>query len=187
MAIKFEDIHQKFDGTLDLCKECEGQCETNEITVFLPNEIEFISKKLNIDPKKFIDSYCNLIRFKRHNIYILKAGICPFLYREKCKLEKCNAKLIRCLLYPVLIGILNNKVRIFVDSQCLMHKKIGKDFRKKAFDIYSTIKKDIPKWWLEFVSEYDECAYDYSKLQKVRGKKQVSLNELRECKLIQPK
>ncbi len=70
MAIDFEAIHKTFDGMmLDLCIECDGSCEKNEITVFLPGEIEFVAKKLNLSPNDFIKKFCNTIKFKEY-IYI---------------------------------------------------------------------------------------------------------------------
>jgi len=183
MAIDFEKIHKEFDGMmLDLCVECKGKCEKDELTMFIPGEIEFTAKKMNLSSKEFIEKFCNIIKFKGNEIYIIKAGVCPFLNKEyRCELEESNCKIIRCLLYPVLIGIKNNKIRIFVDPNCPMANRITEDFRNKAFKIYEEIKQDIPKWWLEFVSRYDECTYDYKKLEKLRNKKVISVKELEEC------
>jgi len=48
------------------------------------------------------------------------------------------------------------------------------------------MKNDIPTWWLEFVSKYDECIYDYPKLEKLKNNKIISINELEDC-IIQQK
>tara|TARA_Y100000310_G_scaffold342743_1_gene447192 strand:+ start:4277 stop:4837 length:561 start_codon:yes stop_codon:yes gene_type:complete len=184
MVIDFEKIHKAFDGTmLDLCTECGGQCEKNEISVFLPGEVEFIANKINFDKQKFVDDFCNIIKFKNHDIHMLKAGVCPFLNKEyRCELEDNNCKLIHCLMYPILIGIEDNKIKIFVDTKhCPMAHKIQDDFKNHAFNIYESIKNDIPKWWLEFVSKYDECTYDYPKLEKIKDNKIISINELEDC------
>jgi len=62
-----------------------------------------------------------------------------------------------------------------------MAHKITDDFKNKAFTIYEKIKNDIPLWWLEFVSKYDEVVYDYSKLEKLREKQFIRLKELEKC------
>ena len=119
MAINFEKIHNDFDGMmLDLCTECGGKCEQNELTILLPGEEDFISKKLGMTKEDFLEQNCNKLLFKGFDIYILKAGVCPFLNNEfRCDLEKANCKLVRCLLYPVLIGITElNAPKIFLDS-----------------------------------------------------------------------
>ena len=184
MAIDFEVIHKNFDGIMfDLCNECEGQCEKNEITVFLPNEIKFVAQKLNLNLEEFVERFCNTIEFKENKIYILKAGVCPFLDSEfRCEMEKFNCKLVRCLLYPILIGISENKIKIFVDyKHCPMARRITNNFKNQAFRIYESVKQEIPKWWLEFVSKYDECIYDYSKLKKLRNRKIILMEELEDC------
>lgn len=182
--IDFEKAHEKFDGIMiQLCKECGGLCENEEITLFLPGEAEFAAKKLKINKKEFIKKFCNTIMFKGNEIYILKAGMCPFLNKKKrCNLEKPNCKPLRCLLYPVLIGNYRGKPKIFIDNRyCPMAKKITKEFKRKAYATCIDIKTKIPKWWLEFVSKYDEATYDYSKLTKLRNKKIIKLEELKKC------
>jgi len=184
MTIDFKQIHKKFDGMiLNLCNECGGQCEKNEITVLLPSEVEFIAEKLNLSSQEFIEKFCNIIKFKENNIYMLKAGVCPFLNKEnRCELEKFNCKLIRCLLYPILIGIKEDKIKIFVDyKNCPMAHRITNNFKSQAFEIYESIKQEIPKWWLEFVTKYDECSYDYLGLEKLRNKKVILIDELEDC------
>lgn len=184
MAIDFESVHKNFDGMmLDLCVECKGSCEKNEITMFMPGEIDFVAKKLNMGLQEVADKFCNIIKFKGHDIYMLKAGVCPFLNKEyRCELEDPNCKPIRCLLYPTLIGLVDNNVEIFVDYKCCpMAGRISDDFKKKSFEAYQNIKNDIPMWWLEFVSMYDDSVYDYSKLEKLRDKKVIGLDELEKC------
>jgi hypothetical protein len=184
MTINFEDIHKKFDGTLlDICKECGGRCEKEAITVFLPGEAEFVAKKMCLSLKKFVDKFCNIIKFYGHTIYTPKVGMCPLLDKKyNCILAKLNCKLIRCSLYPILMDLSKNKIRIFVDfKDCPMSHKINDAFKNQAFKIYEEIKDQIPRWWLEFVSKYDERIYDYKKLEKLRNKKVISLKELRTC------
>ncbi len=67
-----------------------------------------------------------------------------------------------------------------------MAHKIPDDFKNQAFNIYESMKNDIPTWWLEFVSKYDECIYDYPKLEKLKNNKIISINELEDC-IIQQK
>ena len=86
------------------------------------------------------------------------------------------------MLYPILIGISENKIKIFNDCNgCKMAHKITDDFKNKAFEIYENIKNDIPPYWLEFVSKYDEVVYDYSKLEKFRKKQFIELEALEKC------
>lgn len=184
MAINFEVIHKNFDGMmLDLCVQCGGSCEKNEITMFLPGEAEFASKKLNLSLHDFIEKFCNVIKFKDNDIHILKAGVCPFLDKKyRCELEEPNCKPLRCLLYPILLGNSENETKIFVDyKNCPMAYRITEDFKTKAITAYESIKDDIPAWWLEFVSKYDEVVYDYNKLEKLRQKRYIKLSELEDC------
>lgn len=184
MAIDFEKIHQEFDGLmLDLCYQCQGSCEKNEMTAFLPGEAEFIAKKLNLDFQTFIQKYANIVSFKNNHIYLSKVGICPFLnLNSRCELEKNNCKLLRCLLYPVLMGKYENQIKIFVDFQgCPMAHKVKEDFKEKAIKIYQEIKTEIPDWWLDFISEYEEAIYDYHNLEPLREKNILELAELEKC------
>ncbi len=184
MQIDFEKAHNIFDGLMtNLCQECGGLCENEEITLFLPGEAEFAASKLKIDKKEFIKKFCNTIIFKGKEIYILKAGMCPFLNKKKrCDLEKLNCKPLRCLLYPILIGNSRGEANVYIDNRyCPMASKITETFRKKAHLVCNQIKSDIPKWWLEFVSKYDEATYDYSKLNKLRDKQFIELKELKKC------
>jgi Fe-S-cluster containining protein len=185
--IDFEIIHNEFDGMMfDLCEECGGQCEKNNLTLFLPGEAEYIAKKLNIEFKKFIKEYCNIVKISEtESVYILKAGTCPFLDKNfRCELEKPNCKPVRCMLYPILIGAPENRKNIFIDfEECPMAYKLTKKFIKQATKIYEDIKEKIPAYWLEFVSEYNYYIYDYTKLKKLRNKNIIILEELKKCRI----
>lgn len=184
MAINFEKTHNTFDGMmLDLCVECGGACEKNEISTFLPGEMEYVAEKIGVKKTDFVKKYCSVIKYKGHNIYILKAGVCPFLDSEyRCELEPPNCKLIRCMLYPAIIRADNGKKRILLDDVgCPMAHRTTEEFQRKAFKAYEDIKKDIPMWWLEFVSKYDELYYDYDKLSKLRDRKTISMKDLDAC------
>lgn len=184
MAIDFEKIHKRFNGLMmDLCKECGGLCEKTEITCLLLGEVEFVAKKLNQDVATFVKNNCNIIKYNGNNIYMLKAGVCTFLNSQhRCVLEESNSKIITCMLYPVSIAVLNDKVEIFVDTKaCPMAHKISDNFKKQAFEIYENIKNEIPKWWLEFTSRYYEYTFDYSKLEKLRNKPIITTKELEKC------
>lgn len=185
--IDFEKIHNEFDGMMfDLCDECGGQCEKNNLTLFLPSEAEYIAKKLNLPFENFIKKYCNTVKISEAEcVYILKAGVCPFLDKKyRCELEKPNCKPVRCMLYPVLIGAPGDKTKIFIDfEECPMAYRLTKKFIKQATKIYQDIKDKIPNYWLEFVSEYDYYIYDYSKLEKLRDKEIITLEELKKCRM----
>jgi len=185
MPINFDSIHSEFDGMmLNLCTECGGKCEKKEITMLLPGEAEFISSAISLSLQEFLDTHCNTLLFKEHEIYILKAGVCPFLDSEfRCALEKTNSKVVRCLLYPVIIHLSpTGEPEICLDTEfCPMAHRISEDFKTKAFAVYEKIKKDIPMWWLEFVTKYDETYYDYPKLELLRHKKILTLKELEAC------
>ena len=184
MAIDFETIHNSFDGMmLDLCVLCGGSCEKNEITLFLPGEAEYVANKLNLSLSKFAEQYCNIVKYKNNDIYLLKVGICPFLDTNyRCELEETNSKPIRCMLYPVLISASQQEIKIFLDHKnCPMAHRVTDDFNRKATKISESIKDEIPKWWLDFVAEYDEVTYDYSKLEKFRDQQFIELSELEVC------
>lgn len=187
ISIDFEKIHEEFDGMMfDLCEACGGQCEKNNLTLFLPGEVDYVAGKLNLKTKDFIKKYCNTVKLKTDNqIYILKAGTCPFLDKDfRCELEKPNCKPVRCMLYPILIGAPKDKKKIFIDfEECPMAYRLTPKFIKQATKIYEDIKNRIPKYWLEFVSEYDYYIYDYSKLEKLRDKDIITLEELKKCRM----
>ncbi|MFA6048053.1 MAG: hypothetical protein WC737_04505 [Parcubacteria group bacterium] len=183
--INFEKIHEEFDGMMfDLCDECGGRCEKNNLSLYLPGEVEFIAGKLKINFKDFVKKYCNLVKISENSeLYIQKAGTCPFLDNDyRCTLEKPNCKIIRCMLYPVLIGHPTDKFKIFLDYEdCPMANKLTDQFKKQAFKIYEDIRDTIPEYWLEFVSKYDFITYDYSKLEKLRDKEIITPEELEKC------
>jgi hypothetical protein len=88
------------------------------------------------------------------------------------------------LVYPVLIGLKNNKPIVFLDYKgCPMAKRVGKVFLDKAFKVSKQILKEVPKWWLEYVSKFDECYYDYKKLEKFRDRDIILAKELEKCKV----
>lgn len=185
MAINFEKLHKQFNGMMfKLCQQCGGTCEQNEITVFLPGEVNFCANKLNIPVKEFIKKFCNTVLFQEHEIYILKAGMCPFLKHFRCDLQNFNCKLIHCMLYPVLIGLKNRQVEIYVDHcNCPMADKITPEFKDKAFAIYQEIVKEIPMWWMEFISTCDSAVYDYQKMSKLRYRKHIKVQQLIACQV----
>ncbi|OGJ43566.1 hypothetical protein A2974_02165 [Candidatus Peregrinibacteria bacterium RIFCSPLOWO2_01_FULL_48_20] len=184
MAIDFESIHKNFNGVmLGLCTACGGSCEKNQITLFLPGEIEFVAGKLGMDLMAFKEKFCNTIVFKGQHIFIMKAGVCPFLNASyHCELEDSNCKLTRCLLYPVIVSLVNGKAAVYLDEKgCPMTRWVPKEFTAQATEIYEEIKNELPDWWLEFVVKYDEALYDYSKLTRHREKRFIELRELESC------
>jgi Fe-S-cluster containining protein len=185
MAIDYKSIYTEFTGLImNLCQECGGQCEQTQLSLFLPGELEYCASALKMDPKQFLEKYCNIINFQGHDIYLLKLGVCPFLNEEyRCVLEDQNIKPLVCRMYPVWVGLVNGKKKVMVDEKlCPMAKKIPESFRKKAFKIYNQIKKDIPDWWLEFESVVDDFLFDYKKLNLLRNKFRITLEELNNCK-----
>ncbi len=185
MAIDFKRMHGSFNGLmLDLCTACQGQCEKTQIAVLLPDEEIFIAQKLGIPRKAFLAKYCTTVLYRDHSIHLLKAGVCPFLNNEyRCELEGPNCKPITGMLYPIMMGLREGKPEIFVDDEhCPMAKKVPAEFKEQAFSMYESIMDMIPQWWLSFASEYDNCLYDYAKLEKLRSKHQITPDELEQCK-----
>jgi len=185
MNINFEKVHENFEGKIEnLCNKCGGQCENNETVIFFPNEMEFIAKKLGISPKKFSDKYCNKIKFKNKYVIMMKVGKCPFLSKSNnCRLEKYNCKLLKCKLYPIIIG--KNKkglpaVRINYEG-CPMAKKLPDKFKEEAYGIAKHLMKSLPKYWIDFSVDYDEEKYDYVKLKKLRNMIIISIFKLKQC------
>ncbi|MDD4409830.1 MAG: hypothetical protein PHW52_04235 [Candidatus Pacebacteria bacterium] len=184
MAIDFEKIQNEIkEISMNFCTGCGGVCENTEIVAFLPGEIDFAADKLKIDKQEFIKKYCNVIQYKNNDIYILKAGICPFLNdQKKCELEEFTCKLICCALYPTIIKLSGKDIEIKIDSiGCPMSHNVDEEFKNKTFKIFENIKDEIPLWWLEFCQEYDEAKYDYEKLEKLRDKQFIELDELKDC------
>jgi Fe-S-cluster containining protein len=189
MVIDFKSVYTEFTGLImNLCQECGGQCEQTQLSLFLPGELEYCASILKMDPPKFLNQYCNIINFNGHDIHLLKLGVCPFLNEEfRCVLENENIKPLVCRMYPVWVGLSNGKKKVMVDEKlCPMAKNIPEDFRKKAFKIYNKIKKDIPNWWLEFESVVDDALFDYKKLDQLRNKPKITLDELNQCILKKP-
>lgn len=181
MTIDFKSIYAEFTGLImDLCQDCGGLCEQTQLSLFLPNELEYISSVLKMDPKEFKEKYCNIIQFRGHDIYLLKLGVCPFLNEQfRCILEDQNIKPLVCRMYPVWIGLSRGRKKIMVDTKlCPKAKNIPREFKKNAFRIYNQIKKEIPEWWLEFESVVDDALFDYKKLELLRNKPIITLEEL---------
>jgi Fe-S-cluster containining protein len=184
MTINFPLIYAEFTGLImDLCQECQGLCEKTQLSLFLPGELEYCASVLDMDPNEFKLRFCNIINFKGHDIYLLKLGVCPFLNEKfRCILEDKNIKPLVCRMYPVWIGLSKGRKKVMIDEKlCPKAKKIPKDFRKKAFKIYNRIKKDIPNWWLEFESVVDDALFDYNKLDILKNKPIILLEELTNC------
>lgn len=184
MTIDFKSLYSEFTGLImDLCQECGGLCEQTQLSLFLPGELEYVSSVLMMDPQNFKEKYCNILNFKNHEIYLLKMGVCPFLNNEfRCILEDQNIKPLVCRMYPVWIGLSRGHKKVMVDTKlCPKAKKIPKLFKKKAFKIYNRIKKDIPEWWLEFESVVDDALFDYKKLELLRNKPIITVEELINC------
>jgi Fe-S-cluster containining protein len=187
MTIDFDAVHSKYQGKFyKLCQKCGGRCENNETVIFFPKELDYVLKKLEIERKEFIKKYCSAIKYKNRIVYMAKLGRCPFLDgRNQCRLEKFGCKLLRCKLYPTVIGLnKRKKPRIFVHhSGCPMSKKIPKEIISDAFNVSKRILSNLPSWWLEFANEYDESIYDYSKLDKIKNKNLILTKELEDCKI----
>jgi Fe-S-cluster containining protein len=169
---------------MNLCKSCGGLCENEMLGIFFPGEVEFIASKIGMDRDKFIEKYCNIIIYKDLKIHLLKLGICPFLDSNyRCELERFNAKLVICMLYPVWIVRSNGKTEIILDRElCPMADKVPNSFKEKAFALYEEMRSQIPNDWLEFESDVDDGLFDYVKLNKLRDKTIITLEELGRCK-----
>ena len=152
--------------------------------IFLPGEVEYIAAKIGIDRDCFIEKYCNVIKKNNNEIHLLKLGICPFLDTNyKCELEKFNAKLVICMLYPVWICRSNGRTEIIVDRElCPMADKIPESFKQQAIALYEELRSSLPIEWLELESEVDDGLFDYNKLNTLRNKTIVTLEELESCK-----
>lgn len=147
-------------------------------------ERELIAKKLKTSLREFNRKYVSKIKYKNSIINLLKVGKCPFLENYRCKLEKYDAKLIRCMLYPILIGRKNSKIKIFLDVKgCPLANKFPKVYIKKAINIYKKIRNQIPNYWLEFATKHDEQKYDYKILSKFKNKKIINIKELKNCSI----
>ncbi|MCX5812824.1 MAG: hypothetical protein NT178_09815 [Proteobacteria bacterium] len=185
--IEFEKLHSMFDGMMfDLCVECGGGCEKNTITYFLPGEAEFVSRKLEIPFMNFIDRFCNTFPYKGHKIYGL-VGDCHFLdiTEGRCRLETRNAKLMLCLAYPAMIGYPGDIRKIFIDDiDCSMAHRVSDEFKKKAFEVLELALEHLPDWWLEFNLEHGWPIYDYELLAALKGRKEISIEELRACAIV---
>ena len=185
-TIDFEGINREFSKinreNFDLCKQCGGYCENSEMFFYLPGEAKYIAQKIKSSTKEFERKYVNKLKYKNRIIDLLKIGTCPFLKTYKCQLEKYNAKLIVCLLYPVAIEKVSGKNKISLDTYfCPMAEKFPKKYVSAAKNIYKKIQNKIPNYWLEFATECDPFVYDYKKLAKLKNKKFITIKELAGC------
>jgi uncharacterized protein len=184
MAIDFGRIYKQFAGEfMDICSECGGQCEKTDIAIFFPGEESYTAKQMGMKREEFLKRYCNIIKFKGHDIVILKAGFCPFLNDGSCSMEKENIKLLGCRQYPFVFVKKNNMLDVDIDyERCPGARKISEDFKRQARRVFKEIKDDVPSWWLEFYFGYSEVPYDYDKMDNLRDKEVINLKELVACR-----
>lgn len=77
------------------CTEC-GNCCIELETCFSKNEIDVLTKSLNIDKKEFINKSTKPDEFGEKDRFILNSKPCQFLSNKKCTIydirpEECNS------------------------------------------------------------------------------------------------
>jgi len=63
-----------------------------------------------------------------------------------------------------------------------MADKIPESFKQQAIALYEELRSSLPIEWLELESEVDDGLFDYNKLNTLRNKTIVTLEELESCK-----
>src|SRR3989344_390607 len=186
--IDFEKIWD-VKGILSGCFEhCDGRCEYEALSIFLPGEAEFIAKKSGIAFNEFKENYLSAIKYhdlvdnKDYIIYVYKLGICLFLENGKGCRDETKKNFI-CKTYPIKGELITGKLKIYPDPWCLLCKKnkLPEDFKNQMTALWEDIGKKLPEWWLRGIMIIDR-AYDYSKLNKLRDKEVVTTDELLKCR-----
>ena len=183
------EIYSMFEGLIvDLCKKCNGLCERTQFPLYIPGEIEYISKVMGISLKEFKKKYVTDVKYKDNTVNLIKLGRCPFLNdSNRCDLEAINSKPLICRLYPLWLGLKNDKPVLLNDTDlCPNAKKLPLKFKIYAKRIFKRIQHKIPKWFFEFETLYDDSLFDQTKLNKYQAREMITLHELAQCKIDNP-
>ncbi len=144
----FEKAYKLVNEDLDCpkgCKVCEGGG-----VLFLPNEAEFLSKKLGLSKESFanlksIDGYdvWGADEFDKH---------CPFYRFGRC--VNREARPFDCRSYPAVPSLKGNLLKIELDPNCPLAKegKITQAFLKKATKAWEYLSP--PEWWLRIYGKF---------------------------------
>lgn len=126
------------------CNICEER-----FLIFLPGEVEFLSKKFKVPRNKLASSHKigkNIIWTREE-----KDKHCIFYKFGRC--IKREARPFDCRVYPANLCLENGKLSVKPDKRCPLVKKnkIKKDFIKRTEKAWQIINP--PKWWIEFYTE----------------------------------
>jgi len=166
-----------------LCQECGGG-EQEQIFFFMPGEVEYVAGRIAISASEFIDRFCHIIPVGSNTVYLLRGGTCPFLNAagRTCDLEGNGSKPLSCLTYPAMIGCPGDARRVWIDDiDCPMAHRVSAEFTQKALGLLECLREQLPNWWLEFNLEHGWPPYDYEKLTAMKGRKVISVEDLRHC------
>ena len=139
----FEKAYELINDDLGCPQNCKI-CEEGAL-LFLPGEIEFLSKKFKIPKSKL----ANLHEIDGHKIWMIASNErhCPFYKFGKC--IKRDARPWDCRSYPVIPYLKNGKLSVKLDKKCPLVKnnKIKKEFVEKAKKAWKIVNP--PKWWIK--------------------------------------
>ena len=139
---KFEKIYEltKDDlGCPDNCKICE-----KGPLIFLPGEMEFLSKKFKISKNKF-----HFLKINNRKIYFIPRNEKNCIFYKFGKCIKRDFRPLDCRTYPVIPCLKNKKISVKLDDICPVTKnnKIKNEFIKKSEKAWKTINP--PVWWMK--------------------------------------
>lgn len=140
---KFEKAYALVNQNLNCPKNCKI-CEQSHM-LFLPNEMEYLSKKNKIKKNNFANHH----KINRKKIWVIleEEKNCPFFKFGKC--IKRNARPLDCRSFPAVPYYTKEKISVKLDEICPLVKKnkISKKFVLNAKKAWQTIAP--PKWWIK--------------------------------------
>ncbi|PIQ92864.1 MAG: hypothetical protein COV69_00910 [Parcubacteria group bacterium CG11_big_fil_rev_8_21_14_0_20_39_14] len=156
---KFEKAYKILEKNV----KCPSGCSLCEIygIVFLPNELEFLVKKNQID-KKDKKKFAKVYYYGGHKIYalLMDNGDCPFKNKiGRC--INCGARTLDCRTHPAIPIFGHDKIEIYFDKKCplVQRGKIPKDFKKRARRAWHLVNP--PRWWKNFYNKIQIQNFGY--------------------------
>lgn len=167
----FEEFHARVQGEgwwWRECADCGGKCEYNKIGSLLPGEKEFLARHFNLPVNIFADRYLDELITPMGTVDVLKLKDgCPFLdARFRCTIR--DKKVVLCETYPVAFYVEHERPVFFIDPWCrLSRQQDVRDYFKNVA-IPALVKLDVPVEWYKAVELFDECNFDYHRIEQER-------------------
>ncbi len=121
--VVLKHMFQTFMNSLpDLCSGCSKCCEALriELTIF---DIYRISSKLGVEPKVFLEKFCEKIEGS-YNCFVLKKkdNKCIFLKNKRCRIYSSRPAV--CVMYPFMVIEQLKKFDIELPEYCIYGRKV---------------------------------------------------------------